>query len=161
MCCAVLRHLRIQCHFSESSFRFFSSFIVYVTGCISLIGWALFATLGGCGLTALPVTCIKACICKPKRIRSDEFVDMKVAIMKRAERLIELGAQIEEKRDEGVLGRKDIRFFNEFKEAVYLVERDWENLEKSFYEAGGSVIIPIVQFVAGVVLYATFVVLID
>lgn len=139
------------CKFQHNALTFYSSFIVYVASCIAFAGWITFALLGGCGLTALPVTCIKACICKPKRIRSNEFVDMKVAIMKRAERLIELGNQIEEKRDEGELGRKDIRLYNEFKEAVYIVERDWENLEKSYYRAGGSVIIPIIQMIAGII----------
>lgn len=102
-------------------------------------------------MTALPVTLIKAFIFKPKRIKSSEFIEAKARLMKQSRRLIDIGTKLQEAQDEGKITLKDRRVLNDFKIAAYRLEEEWKVIHTSFFHAGGSVILPIIYLILGII----------
>jgi hypothetical protein len=43
-----------------------------MVGLINTLGWVIFLVLGGCGITSLPLDCIKQFVQRPKKIKADE-----------------------------------------------------------------------------------------
>jgi LMBR1 domain-containing protein 1 len=121
--------------------------VLALTNCI---GYLILIVCGGWGLTALPVQLIKNFIFKPRRVHADEFARQKIAIQNKSERLIEIGRQLQEAQDSGRLKRSQVRVLKDFKEATYRLENDWNILHKSFYQAGGSVILPYISLILGI-----------
>src|SRR5690554_1598800 len=130
------------------------SVVVMAIAVLNLVGWIVFIVLGGCGLTALPLELIKAFIFRPVRMKSEEFMAAKEQMQKKAEKMIELGQQIQEKRNNGEITSRNIkhvRLMNDFKQAALKLEHDWRIIHKRFYAAGGSVIVPWLQLIAGII----------
>lgn len=128
----------------------FVSIVVYVIACVSVVGYLVFVVCGGWGLSALPVSLIKAFIFKPKRIKGHEFADAKVKLQTKLEKLIEIGQKLQEAQDTGNIKAKDAMLFNDFKDATYKIENDWRILHKSYFDLGGSVIFPFIQLIGGI-----------
>ncbi|KAL9642580.1 hypothetical protein ABK040_011145 [Willaertia magna] len=128
----------------------FVSIVIYLIAVILFLGYFVFITCSGCGMTALPVTLIKSFFFRPRRIRSSEFVTIKAKLMNQSKRLIEIGAKLQEAQDEGKITLKERRVLNDFKIAAYRLEEEWKIVHQSFFSAGGSVILPIVYLVLGV-----------
>jgi LMBR1 domain-containing protein 1 len=115
-----------------------------------MVGYLIFVICGGWGLTALPVSLIKAFITRPKRITGVQFQDNKAALRTKLEQLIEIGQKLQEAQDSDLLKAKDAILFNDFKDATYKIENDWKILHKSYFDLGGSVIFPFIQLIAGI-----------
>ncbi|KAL0476845.1 lipocalin-interacting membrane receptor [Acrasis kona] len=129
----------------------FVSIVVYVIACTSMVGYLVFVICGGWGLSALPVSCIKAFITKPKRVKGPEFATAKEKYKNRIEQLIEIGQKLQEAQDNGRVKPKDALLYNDFRDATYKIENDWKILHKSYFDLGGSVIFPFIQLLLGIV----------
>lgn len=128
-----------------------ASIIIYIVALISLVGWGLFIVCGGCGMTALPVGCITSFIYRPRRLTLKEYSRLKTAVNKRTNELMEIGQEIEERQKSGKGKRKTRKMYNMFKQAVLQLETDWQELEKSYKDGGGSPIWPFCQLLLGIV----------
>nr|CAG4718516.1 unnamed protein product [Naegleria fowleri] len=135
----------------ERILSIFVSIVIYVIAVILFLGYFVFIICSGCGMTALPVTLIKAFIFKPKRIRSSEFIEAKAKLMRQSKKMIEIGTKLQEAQDEGKIALKDRRILNDFKMAAYKLEEEWKIIHTSFFSAGGSVILPILYLILGIV----------
>lgn len=130
------------------------SVVVMAIAVLNLVGWIIFIVLGGCGLTSLPLELIKAFIFRPVRMRSEEFLEAKRKMQEKTEKMIQIGQQIQEKRNNGEITSRNIKhvkLMNDFKEAALRLEHDWRIIHKRFYAAGGSVIVPWIQLFAGII----------
>ncbi len=114
------------------------SFLVFMIAFISIIGWFGLTICGGCGLTALPLDCCLALCKKERRITFQEWTKEQQKFAKRAEKLIDMGEALDKLRRErgGLLKPKNIRLYRDFKNAVYLIQDDF-NLVKRAYKKGG------------------------
>jgi LMBR1 domain-containing protein 1 len=116
------------------------SFPVYVTGLVSFIGWFGFMIFCGIGLIALPLDLILAFAHRPKFISADVYAHQKLCLQRRAQELMEIGKTIKggmdlpgqasksswERRKQKKL---DFVTINKFKQAVYLLEQDMDELK--------------------------------
>jgi LMBR1 domain-containing protein 1 len=115
------------------------SFIVYFTGCLSIVGWLGFVVCAGCGMSSLPLGCLLSFCKKPKRIGEDEYHQQQKLFAKRAEKLIEVGQKVDQLRKKGRAKPKAIRAYREFKQAVTDMEDDWKFIKIAFEDGGGSI----------------------
>jgi hypothetical protein len=69
-------------------------------------------------------------------------------IQKKTEKMIEIGERIVDGQDTGSLkGPKYRQLMKDFKKSTLEIEEEWDLINRSFYLAGGSVIIPILRLV--------------
>jgi LMBR1 domain-containing protein 1 len=130
----------------------FVSIFVFIIALVSVFGHLVFIVCGGFGLTALPVSLIKAFIDKPRRVRGEEFLERKSLITERSEKLIEIGKRLTESQEKGLATRADRATYKEFQAATYQLENDWKVLHSSYFDAGGSIIYPFIKLICGIVL---------
>lgn len=127
------------------------SFIVYFTGCLSILGWLGFVVCTGCGMSSLPLTCLCAFRGKPAKMEEGEYKNQQKLFAARAEKLIEVGQKVNDLRKKQRLSRKAINAYREFKQAVNDTEDDWKFVKKAFEDGGGSIFPYLIATVAGVV----------
>jgi LMBR1 domain-containing protein 1 len=130
------------------------SVVIYAIALINVFGWIVFLILGGCGLTALPLELIKSFIFRPKRIRADEYIKLKEELKKKAERMIEVGMKIQQKKEAGELStsnRKHRALLKDFQLATEKIEEDWNRINTSFYQGGGLVLVVAFKLFLGIV----------
>jgi LMBR1 domain-containing protein 1 len=115
--------------------------VVYIIACLCFAGWFVFIICGGCGMSALPIMLILACIKKPKRIKMDEFQLEQKKFAIRANNLIEAGKKVELLRKEprARTNVKTIRLYQDFKKAVYQCEEEYKFVKTQFEKGGGSI----------------------
>lgn len=141
-----------DCLITSNIISFNVQFIVYVIGLFNTFGWMVFLILGGCGMSTLPIELIKSFIYRPKRLRSDEFLIIKDQVMRKTEKMIELGTKIQEAKEEGRFnGRKNYLLLKDFKEATLALEDHWNTVQTSFYKGGGQIILPFIYLFLGVI----------
>ncbi len=124
---------------------------MYFIAILCIFGWLALLLLGGCGLTATPSLNIKAIISRPKKVSSSDFVDLKYKLMLKSEQLIDVGNKIMEAQEDGKVSRANVALYNDFKQATQQVEKDWKTLETRFYLQGGSIVLPIIQLIFGII----------
>ncbi len=129
------------------------SVIVYMVALLSTGGWFIFVVCGGCGLGALPVSCIMSCIRKERLMSGEQFMKIKNELRVRSERMVEVGQKLLEAQDQGVLSRKDIRMFNDYRKAVYAIEKQWKITHEQLDKNSLVVLKPIMQLIIGIFLY--------
>lgn len=116
------------------------SFPVYTTGLVSFIGWFGFTVFCGIGLIALPLDLILAFAYRPKFISADVYAHQKLSLQRRSQELLELGKQIKAGMELPGQGNKsswerrkqkklDFITLNKFKQSVYLLEEDMQELK--------------------------------
>lgn len=108
------------------------SFIVYFTGCLSILGWLGFVVCTGCGMSSLPISCLCAFRGKPPKMEEGEFKSQQKLFAARAEKLIEVGQKVNDLRKKSRLSRKSINAYREFKQAVNDTDDDWKFVKKAF-----------------------------
>lgn len=116
------------------------SFPVYITGLISFIGWFGFTIFCGIGLIALPLDLILSFVHRPKFISADVYAHQKLCLQRRSQELIDLGKNIKASMEmPGQVNRSawerrkqkkmDFVTLNKFKQSVYVLEQDFEELK--------------------------------
>ena len=112
---------------SKQSMEMSVSLSVFMIAFMSFIGWCFFIMYAGVGLIALPMDSIFAFIYRPKPIPMKDFTQQKNAIAKRAETLWDVGKLLKSDMRSNSK-RKNRKNFNRFKQAILVLERDWEEL---------------------------------
>ncbi|OQR92546.1 hypothetical protein THRCLA_08676, partial [Thraustotheca clavata] len=112
---------------------------VYITALFSFVGWFAFTIFVAIGLVALPLDLILAYFYRPKFIPADVYAQQKMLIQIRSLELIEVGKEIKAAsmapagkmsiRERQKQARADMLTMNKFKQAVYLLEKDVQELK--------------------------------
>lgn len=125
--------------------------MVYVIGYFTLFGWIPLIIFGGCGLAGLPLEFFLQVKHRPKPLRGKEYADLKLIFKKKAEELMDAGAELEAQREQGILrGVKYRRLFNIFKEAVNGLDKDWSKIEEVKKKGVWSPFLLIFNVIAGI-----------
>mmetsp|Transcript_20192 Transcript_20192/g.42289 ORF Transcript_20192/g.42289 Transcript_20192/m.42289 type:complete len:528 (+) Transcript_20192:60-1643(+) len=116
------------------------TFPVYVMAMQGFVGWFFFIIFAGVGLSALPVDLICGYIYRPRHMDAVEFAEAQLSVRQRVNDLIEIGEMLKVERSQN--SEKPSGFFsnrsrnkndrvtvNKFKQAVYLLESDVEDLK--------------------------------
>lgn len=118
------------------------TFPVYVVALTSFVGWFLFAIFGGIGLTALPLDLLIGYKDRPIPLNSEQIAELKMSLQNRSKELVEIGASLRKERAAwkgdpslGWLAKKrregkDKVGINQFKQMVFLLEKDVEELKE-------------------------------
>lgn len=141
---------------------FFAAFMAW-------IGWFLFALFGGIGMSAMPMDLILTFKNRPRHMDAVEFAEAQTSLRERVNELVDIGEMIKVEREAnptmGQIGGVG-NFFNtdkrkearnertallEFKQAVFLLEKDVEDFQActSNYEKYNP-LTPYIAIVAGV-----------
>eukprot|EP00752_Nemacystus_decipiens_P006149 g5547.t1 len=135
---------------SDDSVELQLSFPVFVMALMSFVGWILFVFFGGLGLVGIPIDSVRAFINRPQRLDRGQVAVLENGIKRRCDDLVSVGEQLKGVRNDTRLAIEggELRFFerrrrnnreatefNQFKQAVYLLEEDYANLEicKDYY----------------------------
>lgn len=122
----------------KEDFSTMISIVIYIVALLALLGYVALVFCGGCGMWALPIGCCKAFKDNfaPGRLRTSEFITQKLAVQQRAQKMLEIGQKLQELQDEGKLNAKHITLFQNFRQATYQLQHDWEIIHKNFQPGG-------------------------
>ncbi|CAM9149336.1 unnamed protein product [Pylaiella littoralis] len=143
------------------------SFPVFVMALMAFIGWILFVVFGGLGLVGIPIDSIRAFINRPQRLDRGQVAVLQGGIKRRCDDLVSVGEQLKGVRQDtrqAIEGRelsflerrrrnnREATEFNQFKQAVYILEEDFDNLEvcKDYYRKFNP-LKPVVWLMFGIV----------
>mgnify|MGYP003327693504 CR=1 FL=1 len=91
----------------------------------------------GVGMVALPMDLLRDYAKRPEPLDLQDYAKQRMMLNERAQQLAEVGAKLgfdaHRKRD-----RKSVKKFNQFKQAVYFLERDWNRVKTAYKERGGG-----------------------
>jgi len=135
----------------KETLQFRVSIALFIITMVSTLGWLLFVVFGGIGLIALPFDMIADFRNRPQRIPYDKYLERKQKIGERATNLADIGKEIQARSPGGIMSKKDRRNYNRFRQAVFLLEEDYERLKISYKRQGGKVILYYAQFFGGFV----------
>lgn len=125
---------------------------IYAVACVSLVGWVFFAMFAGVGLVALPIDLIHTFTERPTSIDVKNWAAKRNELKERAAKLRAIGLKMEQENFTTVkLSRHDQKLFNKFKNAVYLLEKDYEILRVRKFEKGGNILYFIGMGILGVI----------
>eukprot|EP00386_Alphamonas_edax_P010288 GDKI01033357.1.p1 GENE.GDKI01033357.1~~GDKI01033357.1.p1 ORF type:complete len:543 (+),score=87.29 GDKI01033357.1:76-1704(+) len=142
-----------------TTFKLNVSFWIYLVGIMSFFGWFLFVIFGGVGLTALPLDLILAFIDRPQACDLTTFLNKKKALGEKANKLKEIGDELRKKDLEtrhkkgwgsGREKAKVAREFNKFRQAVFLLEREWAHMNVALKEKGENPVTAVGKLVCGI-----------
>ncbi|OQR83860.1 hypothetical protein ACHHYP_14190 [Achlya hypogyna] len=114
---------------------------IYITALFSFVGWFAFTIFVAIGLVALPLDLILAFFYRPKFMPADIYAQQKVMLIQiRSLELMEVGKEIKAGqmtmpgsklsiRERQKQARSDLIMMNKFKQAVYLLEKDVQELK--------------------------------
>lgn len=125
---------------------------IYAVACVSLVGWVFFAMFAGVGLVALPIDLIHTFTDRPTSIDVKNWAAKRNELKERAAKLRQIGQKMEQENfTTAKLTRHDQKLFNKFKNAVYLLEKDYEILRVRKFEKGGNILYFIGMGIMGVI----------
>eukprot|EP00978_Attheya_sp_CCMP212_P001739 scaffold3574_cov49-Attheya_sp.AAC.3 len=114
----------------------------FLAGFMAFVGWFFFAVFGGIGLAALPLDLILTFVNRPRHMDAVEFAEAQQSIRERVNDLVtvgeELKLEIDGKEGEGEKKkswfgggqtREEKKIMNEFRRAVFLLEKDVEDFQ--------------------------------
>eukprot|EP00026_Physarum_polycephalum_P004163 Phypoly_transcript_04180.p1 GENE.Phypoly_transcript_04180~~Phypoly_transcript_04180.p1 ORF type:complete len:532 (+),score=77.32 Phypoly_transcript_04180:116-1711(+) len=130
--------------------KFRVSFALWIVSIIVFFGWVLFIIFGGIGMVALPMDCIASWKRRPVRISLEKYTVRKKEIGEQATMLIEKGKAIQDRQKRGKETRRDRRNYNKFRQAVFLLEEDYERLQECYKRQGGKLILHFLVFIFGI-----------
>jgi len=113
---------------------------------LTFIGMFLFVVFGGIGLTALPMDLINSWKRRPKFMRKETYDELKQKIGVRANHLFEIGGKLKERFKKAggrPKSRAERRAYNKFRTNVFLLEEDYNRLEKAYNKGIGPKVIQI------------------
>lgn len=132
--------------------KFRVSIVLYIITMVVFFGWILFIIFGGIGMVAFPLDCIAAWRRRPVRISLEKYVTRKKEIGEQATKLIAKGKAIQEKqRKKSKETKRDRRNYNRFRQAVFMLEEDYERLQECYKRQGGKVILYFLTFILGII----------
>jgi len=125
---------------------------IYAVACVSLVGWVFFSVFAGVGLVALPIDLMNTFRDRPTSIDVKNWAAKRNELKERAAKLRQIGEKMERENFAGLKpSRQDQKLFNKFKNAVYLLEKDYEILRVRKFEKGGNILYYIGMGVLGVI----------
>eukprot|EP00753_Platysulcus_tardus_P002568 PLAT11677.1.p1 GENE.PLAT11677.1~~PLAT11677.1.p1 ORF type:complete len:560 (+),score=308.21 PLAT11677.1:87-1682(+) len=151
------------CEASAITLDFNVTYPIYLTALLSFIGWWFFVLFGGIGMIALPMDLLNAFAHRPKIMPPSKYAEAQLELVRRAKQLSEIGAQIKAaqlKSKEEKMTRKQRRkqkdvdrlTLNKFKQAVFVLERDLEDLQICGPEFNNhNPLVPWIKLFAGIV----------
>jgi LMBR1 domain-containing protein 1 len=145
------------------------SLSTFFAGLMAWVGWFLFALFGGIGMSALPLDLILTYKNRPRHMDAVEFAEAQMSLRERVNELVDIGELIKVEREAnpmmGKIGgvgnffstekrqeaRGERQSLLEFKQAVYLLEKDVEDFQActSNYE-NYNPLTPYIAIVVGV-----------
>lgn len=128
------------------------SVVVYMVALLSVAGWLVFIVCGGCGLAALPVSCILSFRFRERLMSGEDFMKIKNELRDRSKRMVEMGEKLLEAQDQGTLSRKDVRMFNDYKRAVFAIEKQWKITHEQLDQNSLVILWPIAKLIIGIFL---------
>jgi len=139
---------------NNQSLKFRVTFLLYIISMVVFFGWLLLIIFGGIGLVALPWDCINDFKKRPIPIAHDVFAKKKKEIGERATKLIEIGVALRDKQRKGEgssrRARRKMRTnYNKFRQAVYFLEEDYEQLQICYKRQGGKIILYYAMLIFG------------
>jgi LMBR1 domain-containing protein 1 len=137
---------------SEQSYlQFRVSIVLFLISMLTFVGTFLLACFGGIGLTALPFDLINEFRFRPTQMTLEQYARAKLKCGERASKLVEIGQQLqEEQRVQKKRNRQARQTFNRFKQNVYLLEEDWDNLHSAHTNRHGRIVLAYLQLVGGI-----------
>lgn len=126
------------------------SLVVYIIAIFSLAGWLVFTVFGGIGLVALPLDMILSFVTRPKRMDFRQYCEGKRILKNRADELAQAGDELKKIGGKNN-AKKVVRQYNAFKQAVILLEQDFNKLELAFKEGGGNPWIHAFNLIFGII----------
>jgi LMBR1 domain-containing protein 1 len=129
--------------------KFRVTFALWIVSIVVFFGWFLFILFGGIGMVAMPMDCIASWRRRPVRISLEKYVTRKKEIGEQATKLIEKGKAIQDRQKKGRERKRDRRNYNKFRQAVFLLEEDYERLQECYKRQGGKVILHFLTFIWG------------
>lgn len=125
---------------------------IFAVACVSIVGWVFFAMFAGVGLVALPIDLIHTFTDRPTSIDVKNWAAKRNELKERAAQLRKIGTKMEtENFTSSKISRSDQKLFNKFKNAVYLLEKDYEILRVRKFEKGGNILYFIGMGLLGVI----------
>lgn len=131
--------------------QFRVSIALFIISIIVFFGWILFILFGGIGMVAMPYDCITSWGRRPVRISLDKYVVRKKEIGDQATKLIEKGKAIQERQKKGKERKRDRRNYNKFRQAVFILEDEYERLQQCYKLQGGKLILHFLTLVWGII----------
>jgi LMBR1 domain-containing protein 1 len=139
------------------------TFPIYVIAMMGFVGWFLFVAFAGVGLASLPIDSVCAYVYRPRHMDAIEFAEAQLSVRTRVNELIEIGellkSEREEKADQKIsyfkrrsANNMDRATVNKFKQAVFILESDVEELKlchENFHNY--NPLIPVAKLLFGVV----------
>jgi len=125
--------------------------VLFIITIVVFFGWLLFIVFGGIGMVAFPMDCINSWRKRPVRISLDKYTQRKKEIGEQATRLIEKGKAIQVKQKTGRERKRDRQNYNKFRQAVFMLEEDYERLQECYKRQGGKVILYFLTLILGVI----------
>jgi LMBR1 domain-containing protein 1 len=122
------------------------SFVVYMLGPLSLVGWLCLAVFGGLGLMSVSFELIQAFIYRPRPIDKRTWDRIRVDIGERAARLIIQGRSFQKE-------SPTCKVLNKYRIKVYLLQEEFNEAKLSYERRGGSRIVPVLRLIAGILGY--------
>eukprot|EP00325_Prymnesiales_sp_UTEX-LB-985_P002044 CAMPEP_0174700544 /NCGR_PEP_ID=MMETSP1094-20130205/5468_1 /TAXON_ID=156173 /ORGANISM="Chrysochromulina brevifilum, Strain UTEX LB 985" /LENGTH=477 /DNA_ID=CAMNT_0015898047 /DNA_START=144 /DNA_END=1577 /DNA_ORIENTATION=+ len=122
---------------------------VYIIALVAFVGWFFFTVFVGVGLVALPMDLLREYkTYANQEVNLEDYAKQRMLLNERAKKLQELGMKLgpeAHRRRDG----KSIKRFNQFKQAVYFLERDWRKIKIAYKEKGGNPLRWMCQAVCG------------
>jgi LMBR1 domain-containing protein 1 len=125
---------------------------IFAVACVALVGWVFFSIFAGVGLVALPIDLLNTFRDRPTSIDVKNWAAKRNELRDRASKLRKIGEKMEAENFQGSKpSRTDQKLFNKFRNAVYLLEKDYEILRVRKFEKGGNILYYIGMGILGVV----------
>jgi len=122
---------------SPTSLRVSVTPAVYLIALVAFVGWFLFTVFVGVGFVALPMDLVSEYLRRPTPIDLEEYAKQRMMLNERAKQLkqlaAKLGTDVHRKRD-----RSSVKKYNQFRQAVYFLEKDWTKVKTAYKERGGN-----------------------
>jgi len=132
----------------STSLRISVTIAVYIVALTAFLGWFLFTAFVGVGLVSLPMDLLRDYARRPQPLNLEEYAKQRMLLNERATQLqqvaAKLGPEAHRKRD-----RRGLKRYNQFKQAVYFLERDWGRVKQAYKERGGNPLEWLCQAVCG------------
>jgi len=163
----------------QISVRVQLSIPTFFIGLMTFIGWFFFVLFGGVGMPSMPLDFILAYVNRPRHMDAVEFAEAQQSIRERVNELVDIGELVKIEREErnGVANtnnagggffqrfkggggggmtraerKEESRTLKEFKKAVYLLEKDVEDLKACSDNFDSyNPIIPFIKLLLGII----------
>ena len=114
---------------------------IFAVACVALVGWLFFSVFAGVGLVALPIDLLNTFRDRPTSIDVKNWAAKRNELKERASKLRQIGEKMEGENFQGLKpSRSDQKLYNKFRNAVYLLEKDYEILRVRKFEKGGNIL---------------------